>query len=205
MILCDPRRLGRLGRRNAVWVIVIAVTAAALSVVAAGCKQSKSGSVLEGTPTGASGAPTQKTAHFLSPINPCQHPGMVPMKNESGNYGEIYFGGGYKVELLGTMLCDSNGQEFQEAKGQFYIPGNLDRLITTGPVSKISEGSVEITVNRSAKTFQLTPQTETCGFTKVAVGNMATVTSHSKSDQALSLRSGTMAWSNGPAHYDCAD
>jgi hypothetical protein len=127
------------------------------------------------------------------------------MKNESGIYGEIFSGGGYKVELLGTMLCDSSGQEFQEAKGQFYIPGNLDRLITTGPVSKISEGSVEITVNRSAKTFQLTPQTDTCGFTKVVVGGMATVTSHPKSDQALSLRSGTMAWANGPAHYDCTE
>jgi hypothetical protein len=130
---------------------------------------------------------------------------MVPVKNESGNYGKIYFGGGYNVELLGKMLCDSKGQEFQEAKGQFYIPGNLDRLITTGPVSKISEGFVDITVNGSAKTFQLTPHTETCGFTKVVVGNMATVTSHSKSDQALSLRSGTMAWANGPAHYDCTD
>jgi len=188
-----------------VLVIVVAVSATALLAVAAGCKGSKTGSVLDGTPTGASGATAQKTAHILSPISPCQHPGMVPMKNERGNYGEIFFGGGYKVELLGTMLCDSSGQEFQEAKGQFYIPGNLDRLITTGPVSKISEGSVEITANRSPKTFQLTPQTDTCGYTKVVVGSMATVTSHPKSDEALSLRSGTMAWANGPAHYDCTD
>jgi hypothetical protein len=126
------------------------------------------------------------------------------MKNENGNYGEIYFGR-YKVELMRTILCDSKGQEFQEAKGQFHIGGNLDLLITTGPVSKISEGAVEITVDGSPKTFQLTPQTGTCGFAKIVVGGMATVTSHSTNGGALSLRSGTMAWANGPAHYDCTD
>lgn len=205
MLLCEARRFRRISRSNAVWVIVVAVSAAALLAVAVGCKRDKIGSVLDGTPTGATGAAAQKTVHILSPISPCMHPGMVPVKNESGNYGEIYFGGGYKVELLGVMLCDSKGQEFQEAKGQFYIPGNLDRLITTGSVSTISEGSVEITVNGSVKSFQLMPQTDICGFTKVAVGSMATVTSHPKSDQALSLRSGTMAWANGPAYYDCTE
>lgn len=186
-------------------VIILMVIVAALLAFMAACKQNKTASVLDSTPGGAAEATAKKTTHLLSAIGPCQHPGIVPMKNESGNYGEIYFGGGYKVELLGTMLCDSKGQEFQEARGQFYIGGNLDLLITTGPVSKISEGAVEIKMNDSAKNFQLTPQTDTCGFTKVVVGNMATVTSHSKSDQALSLRSGTMAWANGPAHYDCTD
>jgi hypothetical protein len=205
MCLCDTHRSGRISRLNTVWAILIAVTAAVLLTSATGCKRNKTGSVLGGTPTGARSVSEHKILHNLSPIGPCQHPEIVPMKNESGNYGEMYFGGGYKVELLGTMLCDSKGQEFQEAKGQFYIPGDLDRLITTGLVSKLSEGSVEITVDGSAKTFQLTPQTETCGFTKVSVGSMATVTSHSKSDQVLSLRSGTMAWADGPSHYDCTE
>lgn len=68
MFLCDARRPGRFARLNAVSVIVIVISAVALSAGPAGCTRGTTGSVLGGTATVASGASPPKAAHIPSPV-----------------------------------------------------------------------------------------------------------------------------------------
>jgi len=171
-----------------------------------GCSRGRTGASSSDSPSPAA---AQKPFRVLPALSPCKNPPIVPQKNESGNYGEIDFEGRHKVELLKDIVCDSKGMAFQEVRGQVYVGGNADFLITAGRVSKISQDAVEIDVNGSPASFRLTAQTEMCGPSKVNAGEMATVTSHSKDNTALSLRSGTMVWrifgGNGPAYFDCEE
>jgi len=91
MILLNVRSLGWNGRRYAVAVGVLMVSTAALLILVTGCKQSKTGSVLEGTPNEAS-QPTSPTS-TQAVVSPtvvtkfrCQSP-----KGASSEYDDHYF------------------------------------------------------------------------------------------------------------------
>lgn len=181
----------------------------------AGCSANKTPAAAQDSPeTRGREANPKMSAKALLPVvalGPCKSPPIEPQKNEAGNYGKIHFGH-YEIELLKTVVCDPKGVAFQEAKGQVYFGGNADLLITSGQVSKASEQAVEVLVNRAPVVFAITQQTEACGASRVAVGEMATITSHvmDNAGTALSLRSSALAWSIGsgmgsPAHFNCKD